>query len=272
MPELPEVETFARALRPHVEGRAITGIELLWERTVDRPDPATFCRALTGARVNAVGRRGKFLRFNLNGGATLFAHLRMSGQFEHRPAEVGPGAHPHLRARLRLEDGAWLLFIDQRKFGRLYLVDDPQEVVGGLGPEPLGPEFTSDWLTGALRGRRGEIKRLLLDQRFLAGLGNIYVSEALWQAGVHPQRAAGSLTPTEAERLHTAIVNVLQAALGHGGTSLLDQLYSLGRHQHHLAVYDRAEGQCPRCGYAVERIIQGQRSTYFCPVCQAQGD
>ncbi len=273
MPELPEVETIARKLRPLMLGRAITGVDVLWERTIDRPAPATFCQRLTGARVTEVGRRGKFLVFTLDRGLTWLVHLRMSGKFEHRPPAAGPGEHRHLRARLALDDGAWLLFINQRKFGRFYLVEDAQEVVGQLGIEPLAPEFTAAWLAEALRGRRGEIKRLLLDQHVIAGLGNIYASEALWQARIHPQRVAGSLTEAEMTRLQRAIVECLRAALDHGGTSLADQQYvypdgNLGQYQEYLRIYDRAAEQCPRCGYTVARIVQGQRSTFFCPVCQ----
>ena len=152
-------------------------------------------------------------------------------------------------------------------------MDDPREITGELGPEPLSADFTPEWLAVHLAQRRGEIKPLLLNQRFIAGLGNIYVSEALWQAGIHPQRIAGTLTEAEAHRLHAAIVSVLRQGVENGGTSLDDRQYiypdgKLGQNQHHLQVYDRAGDQCPRCGYALERIVQGQRSTYFCPVCQ----
>ncbi|MEA3309237.1 MAG: bifunctional DNA-formamidopyrimidine glycosylase/DNA-(apurinic or apyrimidinic site) lyase [Chloroflexota bacterium] len=280
MPELPEVEMVARMLRPRLVGRRIEQLELLWARTVDRPTPDEFRRQLTGATLLGVGRRGKYLLFPLDNGQTWLAHLRMTGKFlvsENPGWEAPEGAlwkPSHVRARLRLDDGAYLLYIDTRKFGRFYLVADPEEIVGALGPEPLGEGFTVDWLQAALQGRRGELKRLLLRQHFLAGLGNIYVSEALWQAGIHPQRIAGTLTSMEVTRLHAAIVAVLRAGIQHGGTSLGDRQYiypngELGQHQHHLAVYDRGDDRCPRCGYTIERIIQGQRSTYFCPVCQA---
>ncbi len=273
MPELPEVETVARMLRPDVVGRTVTSVELLWEGTIDCPDPESLCAQLTGARILAVERRGKFLKFSLDTEQILFVHLRMSGKFFVRSAEEGPGEDPHTRVRLRLDDGNWLLFVNQRKFGRFYLVDRPEEIVGNLGPEPLSPEFTPGAFTEALEGRRGEIKRLLLDQRFLAGLGNIYVSEALWRARIHPRRIAGTLTRAEAERLHAAIVETLRAGIAAGGTSLADRQYRfpdgrVGGYQERLRVYDRAGDLCPRCGYAIERIIQGQRSTYFCPVCQ----
>ncbi|MEJ5308141.1 MAG: bifunctional DNA-formamidopyrimidine glycosylase/DNA-(apurinic or apyrimidinic site) lyase [Anaerolineae bacterium] len=272
MPELPEVETIARHLAPVLTGQAIARVDVLWPRTVDRPAPDIFCAALTGARVMGVDRRGKFIQIALSTGQTLLVHLRMSGKFA--VYRDGPGEDKHARLRWQLGDGAWVVFIDQRKFGRFYLVDDPREITGDLGPEPLSAEFTPAWLAAHLAQRRGEIKPLLLDQRFIAGLGNIYVSEALWQAGIHPQRIAGTLSAAEAERLHAAIVAVLRAGVENGGTSLEDRQYvypggGTGQHQDYLGVYDRAGERCPRCGYAVERIVQGQRSTYFCPVCQA---
>lgn len=277
MPELPEVETIARKLRPHLTGRSIAAADVLWARTVDRPDAATFCRALVGQRVLDVTRRAKFLLLPLENGQMWLVHLRMTGKFFVYGAGDVPDEDSHTRARFRLDDGTQVFFSDTRKFGRFYLVDDPADVVGHLGPEPLGAEFTPEWLQSALQGRRGEIKRLLLDQTFVAGLGNIYVSEALWQAGIHPLRAAGSLTGEEAMRLHRAIVAALREGVENGGTSLGDRQYvypdgGLGRQQERLAVYERAGDTCPRCGYAVERIVQGQRSTYFCPVCQVQGD
>jgi len=270
MPELPEVETIARHLAPVLTGQTIAHVDVLWKRTVDRPTPDAFCAALTGACVMDVSRRGKFIQVALSTGQTLLVHLRMSGKF----AVIcdGPGDNKHARLRWQLGDGAWVVFIDPRKFGRFYLVDDPREITGDLGPEPLSADFTPEWLAAHLAQRRGEIKPLLLNQRFIAGLGNIYVSEALWQAGIHPQRIAGTLSAAEANRLHAAIVAALRAGLENGGTSL-DGLYAYpsggtGRNQEYLRVYDRAGEQCPRCGYAVERIVQGQRSTYFCPVCQ----
>ncbi len=273
MPELPEVETIVRKLRPHLKGRNFTEIELLWEGVVDRPDPATFCEQMMGARVAALGRRGKFLIFTLESGAHLLVHLRMTGKFRvHSPGEE-PEDDVHTRALFRMDDGAWLAYIDTRKFGRFYLVDDPAEVVGALGPEPLAESFTAETFAERLVGRRGEIKRLLLNQHFIAGLGNIYVSEALWQAGIHPERTADTLTEEEIRRLHRAITEALRAGIRNGGTSLQDRQYvypdgALGRHQERLVVYDREGERCPRCGYAVVRIVQGQRSTYFCRVCQ----
>ena len=273
MPELPEVETIARQLRPQLLQRRFERVDILWARLVDRPSAMEFSRALQGATVEAVGRRGKFLSFGLNTGQTWLVHLRMTGKFRLWNAAAPPEEDPHVRARFRLDDGTRLDYSDSRKFGRFYLVDDPQTITGALGPEPLGPEFTPAWFSAALADRRGEIKRLLLDQSFLAGLGNIYVNEALWRAGIHPQRAAHTLTVAEITRLHAAIVSVLSEGVANGGATLPDRQYvypdgALGQQQLHLAVYDRAGDRCPICGYPLERIVQAQRSTYFCPVCQ----
>ena len=273
MPELPEVETIACNLREALTDRTVTRVSVMWPRTIDRPDAASFEAQLTGARLTGIDRRGKYLVMGVAAGRSLLVHLRMSGRFDLRPAYEQPIDEAHTRVSLCLDGDTWLDFIDPRKFGRFYLVEDPGSVLSGLGIEPLSPDFTSDWLCDHLSGRRGEIKRLLLDQQFIAGLGNIYVSESLWLARIHPARAAGSLSYIECRRLHDAIVDVLQLAVDHGGTSLDDRQYvypngGLGGHQQHLSVYDRSGDACPRCGYALERIVQGQRSTYFCPVCQ----
>lgn len=273
MPELPEVETVVRGLRPVLTGRTFVEVEVLWANTVAQPDAKRFCETLTGATVRAVGRRGKYIVVTLDGGRTLLVHLRMSGKFVLSAPEAGSSDAGHVRVRLKLDDGSVLIYVDPRKFGRFFLVTDPAEVVGALGPEPLSPEFTATWLAENLAGRQGEIKRLLLDQHFLAGLGNIYVSEVLWRAQIHPLRVPGTLSEDEVKRLHAAIVDVLACAVAQGGSSLDDRQYTapdgqLGRYQNVLCVYDRAGEQCPRCKYTLERIVQGQRSTYFCPVCQ----
>jgi len=277
MPELPEVETIVRKIRPVLLGRSISAVELLWERTLDRPSPEMFRSALLGARVDAVGRRGKYIAITLGDVGQLLIHLRMSGKFVVHPPGEGPGDELHARVRLQLDDGTWLAYIDPRKFGRFYLVGDSTELLGHLGAEPLAPEFTAETLASVLQNRHAEIKRLLLDQTLLAGLGNIYANEALWRAGIHPQRTADSLDLGDVRRLHQAIVSVLGEAVAHGGTSLEDRQYvypdgGLGGHQMHLSVYDRAGEMCPRCGYALERLVQGQRSTYFCPLCQRRPD
>ncbi len=305
MPELPEVETIARGLHLQLLSRTFTSVEVSWERTVDRPDVPAFCAALTGAAVVDVGRRGKFITMGFSTGQTLLTHLRMTGQLliqpacpkdeptnqpanyhpEPRPEPVEgfaegqptPNDAPHTRVRFQLDDGRWLLFSDTRKFGRMYLVDDPLEVLGELGPEPLEDEFTPERLATMLAGRRGRIKPLLLDQRFLAGLGNIYADEALWRARVHPLRSASTLTPDEVTCLHAGIVSVLCEALEEGGTSLRDNQYrqpdgDAGAYQDLLAIYGRAGQGCLRCGATIERLVVGQRGTYICPRCQVLGN
>ncbi len=271
MPELPEVETVARGLRASLVGRTIVGVEVRWARSVVPPDPATFARRLTGQAVTDVGRRGKWVMIALSGGDTLLVHLRMTGQLVLEPQEC-PGDR-HVRVLFSLDDGHSLRFSDTRKFGRLWPVDDPADVLGDLGPEPLADDFTAARLREMLARRRGRIKPLLLNQRFLAGLGNIYADEALWRASIHPLRRANTLTPAEVRRLHRAIRYVLRAAIASGGTTLPDAAYQQadgrsGEFAGQLAVYGRAEEPCPRCGTIIERTKVNQRSTHFCPRCQ----
>ncbi len=274
MPELPEVETVVRMLRPLLLSHVFVRVWVLWERTIERPDVPAFCAALTGARVIDVARRGKYITMRFDAGLTLLTHLRMTGKLLVLPQNAPDlEADPHIRARFELDDGRWLVFSDTRKFGRMYLVDDPHKVLGHLGPEPLSAGWTPERLADMLIGRRGRIKPLLLNQRFLVGLGNIYTDEALWRAGLHPLRSAATLTPDEVARLHASIVSVLREAIEGGGTSLPDEQYrqpdgSSGAHQDALDVYGRTGQACPRCHTPVERIVVGQRGTHFCPACQ----
>ena len=277
MPELPEVETVVRALRLELISHTFVSVRALWERTVDRPDVTTFGAALKGAGVVDVTRRGKFIVLHLDTGQALLVHLRMTGKLLVQPAAgvkpLAPDEDPYARVILRLDDGRRLVFSDTRKFGRMYLVDDPLEVLGELGPEPLAADFSPQRLAEMLAGRRGRIKSLLLNQSFIAGLGNIYTDEALWRARVHPLRPAGTLAPQEVARLHRGIVSVLREAIADGGTSLRDNQYrqpdgDAGAYQDLLAVYGRTGGACPRCGATVERLVVGQRGTHICSTCQ----
>ncbi len=271
MPELPEVETIVQGLRTSLVGRAITGAEVRWARSVVPPDPVAFARCIAGQTVAQVKRRGKWIVIELNGGGALLIHLRMTGRLA---LEKGACADDrHLRVQFFLDDGRSLRFYNPRKFGRLRLVDDPAAALSRLGPEPLADDFTAARLEEMLARRRGRIKPLLLNQRFLAGLGNIYTDESLWRAGVHPLRPANTLTPDEARRLHRAIRAVLRAAIASGGTTLPDAAYQrvdgrLGEFAVQLAVYGRAGEPCPRCGASIKRIRVGQRGTHFCPHCQ----
>lgn len=272
MPELPEVETVARGLRASLVGRTIIGVEVFWPRSVIPPNPAAFTRRLTGQTVTGVERRGKWVVISLSGGDGLLVHLRMTGQLVLETEEC-PGGR-HVRVLLLLDDGRHLCFSDTRKFGRLWLVDDPAEALGDLGPEPLADDFTAARLRKMLAQRRGRIKPLLLNQRFLAGLGNIYTDEALWRAGIHPLRRADTLTPAEVRRLHRAIRSVLRAAIASGGTTLPDAAYQQpdgqsGEFASRLTVYGRAKQPCPRCGTIIERIKVSQRGTHLCPHCQS---
>ena len=272
MPELPEVETVARGLRASLIGRTIVKVEVRWARSVVSPDPTLFASRLAGQRVTDVGRRGKWVVIALSSGDTLLIHLRMTGQLVLEPGECPDDRH--IRVLFFLNDGRCLRFSDARKFGRLWLVDDPVGVLGELGPEPLADDFTAARLEEMLVRRRGRIKPLLLNQRFLAGLGNIYTDEALWRSGIHPLRRAESLTPAEVRRLHRAIQDVLREAIASGGTTLPDRTYRqadgrAGEFVQHLAVYGREGQPCPRCGAIIERIRVSQRGTHFCPRCQS---
>lgn len=277
MPELPEVEMVARGLRESLVSSAITGVEVRWPRSIvlqaeRSPEPAAFARRITGQVVTDVGRRGKWVVMALSGGDTLLVHLRMTGRLI-LEAE-GCLSDRHLRVLFFLDDGRRLHFIDQRKFGRIVLTDEPQEVLGDLGPEPLDEEFTPERFRRMLARRRGRIKPLLLNQRFLAGLGNIYADEALWRARVHPLRRADMLSWTEIRGLHGAIRAVLRAAIESGGTTLSDGTYQQtdgqpGQFAGRLAVYGRDGQPCLCCGSTVERITVNQRGTHVCPRCQS---
>jgi formamidopyrimidine-DNA glycosylase len=269
MPELPEVETISRDLRELLVGRTIEGVMVAWEGCVDRPSAAAFCDQVAGCRVEAVGRRGKFLVLNLSSGWALLVHLRMTGSL--RVREGGAPWQTHERLSFQLDDGRELRFVCVRKFGRLYLVENPDEVLGDLGPEPLQEGFSASDFRALVESRRGMIKPLLLDQRFLAGLGNIYVDEALFRARVHPRRAAHTLTRDEMDRLYGAIREVLREAILHQGTTRSDYVRpdgSEGTHQERLLVSGKAGDPCPRCGAEIERLVVGGRGTYICPVCQ----
>jgi len=270
MPELPEVETVARGLRASLLGRIITGVTVCWPRTVACPPPDEFREAVAGRRVTLVGRRGKYIILGLDRGYLLI-HLKMSGRLYVVPAGQIPDQHEH--TIFDLDDGRQLRFRDVRKFGRVYLVDEVEQVTGDLGPEPLADDFTLAEFRRRLARRSGRLKSLLLNQAFLAGLGNIYADEALFQAGLHPLRKAGSLTAVEQERLYEAIRSVLRQAIANRGTTLDDGGYidargEAGQYQEQISVYGRTGEPCLRCGVPIERLVVGGRSSHFCPSCQ----
>jgi formamidopyrimidine-DNA glycosylase len=264
VPELPEVETTAHRLEPDLVGRTISAVHLGWPRHT--PEPDLLCSLLPGRRVTRIGRRGKFIVIGLDPpDRTLLIHLRMSGRLSIVPAGTEPDPYAH--TVLTLDDGHELRFSDTRKFGQLYLPADPNQILGKLGPEPLSAEFTPDWLVEALSGRRRAIKPLLLEQSFVAGLGNIYADEVLFRARIDPRRPANSLANREVQELHAAIRQVLREAIDHQGTSL-DWVYPEGGMEDRLQVYGRADEPCVCCQTPIERIVLGQRGTYFCPSCQ----
>jgi len=280
MPELPEVETIVRDLRPHLEGRAIADVEVSWPRTIAEPaeDVEAFRNGVVGRRIVQVGRRGKLIWLRLDDGQSVVIHLRMSGRLVLLPAASGR----HLRVTFALAHASGpgqgepehicLYFYDQRKFGRIWLTRDAARMFGDLGPEPMEAAFGIEELALLLARRRGALKPLLLNQRVIAGLGNIYVDEALFRAGVHPQRAANTLSREEDVSLHSAIEAVLQHAIELHGTTF-DGLFvrpggEEGRHQEGLQVYGRAGLPCTRCGTPIERIVVAGRGTHFCPRCQ----
>ena len=270
MPELPEVETVARGLSQVMVGRTFTGVTVRWPRTIARPAVDQFARRIVGRQVLAVGRRGKYVRMTLDEGYLLI-HLKMSGRLRVASADQVPDKHVH--TVFDLDNGEQLWFRDVRKFGRVYLVDQPEEVTGALGPEPLEDAFTLADFRTRLSRRSGRLKSLLLNQEFLAGLGNIYADEALFAARLHPLRRADSLTADEQRWLYEAIRAVLSRAVANRGTTLDDQGYTdaegrAGGYQDQIAVYGRTGAPCLVCQTPIERIVVGGRSTHFCPRCQ----
>ena len=282
MPELPEVETVRRGLAPVLEGRAIAAAELR------RPDlrwpfPERMAERLAGKRVLALRRRSKYLLADLSSGESLLVHLGMSGRmlvsgdplgaFHHtRPT---PGKHDHVI--LDIEGGARVTFNDARRFGAMDLVATAEAeahwLLAGLGPEPLGNAFHEDYLVARLRGRAVPIKAALLDQRVVAGLGNIYASEVLHRAGIAPARKTGRISAARLAALVPVIRAVLAEAIEAGGSSLRDYRQAdgeLGYFQHSFRVYDRAGAPCPApgCGGTIARIVQSGRASFYCPNCQ----
>lgn len=269
MPELPEVETTVRGLRPVLEGQVIASVEARREG-LRRPFPPDLRQRLTGARVTALGRRAKYGLVTIDRGETMIFHLGMSGRWRVDPGEVLP--HDHLM--IETAAGRRLALNDPRRFGSvdLWPTDrlDAWPAFAAIGPEPLGPEFTGAYLRHALAGRRTSIKLALLDQRIVAGLGNIYVCEALYHARIQPRRAAGRIALPRLARLVEAVHQVLDAAIEAGGSSLRDYARpdgELGYFSKQFAVYGRA-GQPCGCGGTVLRYAEGGRSTFWCPACQ----
>jgi formamidopyrimidine-DNA glycosylase len=281
VPELPEVETIVRSLnnpldlpftqlnqlssRPGIVGRVVSEGKIYWARSLVTPTPEEFCALMVGQRVRAVTRRGKFLVFQLDS-HFLLIHLRMSGDILILPAGQTRDIK-HDRAELCFQDGDRMVFNDPRKFGRMWLVKDPEEVTSALGTEPLSELLTVDVLYRKLNSTARQIKPLLLDQTFLAGLGNIYTDEALFLAKIHPQTKANQLSEPEAASLLNAIRMVLNEGIRRNGASI-DWVYRGGEFQNYFQVYQRTGEKCLSCGTLISRITVGQRGTHYCPSCQ----
>ncbi|HZM73210.1 MAG TPA: bifunctional DNA-formamidopyrimidine glycosylase/DNA-(apurinic or apyrimidinic site) lyase [Candidatus Polarisedimenticolia bacterium] len=280
MPELPEVETVARDLRPRVVGARIAGTRTNWLKTLRSGDPAAFGAAVIGREIVGTTRRAKLVVLELDDGQAITIHLKMTGQLFVVPAETPEDAY--VRAVVSFDDGRELRFRDIRKFGRIGIASRDGvsgDLIGelggpktfrGFGPEPLDPAFTLSTFRRRIRGRRGRLKSLLLDQAFIAGVGNIYADEALWAAKLHPLRTAQTLRPADERHLYSHLRRLLEEAVERRGSSIDD--YTApdgdGSMQEHLAVYGRTGEPCERCGRPIRRFFLGGRGTHFCSWCQ----
>jgi formamidopyrimidine-DNA glycosylase len=273
VPELPEVETIASDLRPLVVGRTIATVDLRFPSIVRHPEPEVFARDLPGQRVEALHRRGKYMLLRLTGGGVLVIHLGMTGQLLHKLPE--DARRPHTHVVLTLDNGTELRYSDPRRFGRL-LLGTEEELVAALklprlGPEPLDPEFTPRELHRRLSGRRAPLKVLLLDQKILAGIGNIYADEACYRARIRPDRPPAAISRARVKRLHAALRESLLLGIVNRGSSIDDyvDLYGAkGRQQEELQVYGRGGKPCLSCGRPLTLIRLGGRATVFCRRCQ----
>lgn len=275
MPELAEVETLRRDVEAEYLGRRIVRVEATGRRSLRRhDDPAEFVSRVEGRRLEATGRRGKYLLLHLDSGDSVVAHMGMSGQLLRLDAGAAPVRHTHVR--LGFEATADLRFVDPRTFGQMYVTtpaptgEIPE--LAHLGFDPLAPD-AGERLRALLAGRPTRLKPLLMDQSRIAGIGNMYADEILWAAALHPHRAAASVTGPEVAALHRAARDVLEEAIRRRGSSLADEQYRdlygrLGSYQELHRVYDRAGSPCPRCGGIIVRVRDGGRSSHFCPGCQ----
>ena len=287
MPELPEVETVVRSLRPLLAGQRIKGLLCYWPRALAATEDSLSFKALhkklQGTEISSLERRGKFLILNIKNApkaprqkraaqSSILIHLRMTGKLYLLPQV--PQDKKHLSAAFLLSNKHYLIFEDQRRFGRIYYCadeDQKEKYLAPLGPEPLSADFTKDWLQDNLSLRSRQIKPLLLDQTFIAGLGNIYVDESLWEAQIHPQTPAKSLKKKFVLRLHTAIRKILKKAIQANGTSFMDFRFlggQKGGYTEQLLVFRRTKQKCLRCKEKIVRIIVAQRSSHICPACQ----
>jgi formamidopyrimidine-DNA glycosylase len=274
MPELPEVQTVVTELQAsELVGQLIKKVRVRWPRSIDTLSIGQFQRRLKNQTISEIDRRGKYIVIDLSGAHDLLIHLRMTGRIQ--LTDVAKPVDKHHHIILELSDGRQLRFFDPRKFGRWYLVLDKNVILGKLGPEPLSKTFSAKRLSRMLQKKHRILKPLLLDQAFIAGLGNIYVDEALWEAALHPTRRSSSLSEKEATKLHRSIRKVLRRGIKNMGTTLTSgqtTFYSVkgqkGRNRHELNVFRQTGLPCPRCRSLIERLVVGQRSTHVCPQCQ----
>ena len=274
MPELPEVETVRRSLARHVIGREIMAVRVFLPRLVKWPEPDLFAARLTGRTIREIDRTGKYLRLRLDDTTEFIVHLKMTGELMFADNGV-PEDMGFVRAEVRFADGAALFFGDARTLGALYALR-PEELprlasMMAMGPEPLTEAFSTAYLGDIARGRRAKIKSFLLNQKYVGGLGNIDADEALFRAGLHPERLASSLSPAEVKRLHAAVNEVIREGIEDGGTTIRnyrDGEGHVGLHQDKLRVYQRTGAPCLACGTPIQRVLIGGRGTHYCPKCQ----
>lgn len=272
MPELPEVETVRRTLQPTLIGRRIADVvRIAWPGTIAEPSPEEFSQRLQGRAIQAIDRRAKYLIIRLDRDEALVVHLRMTGQLTLVDSQAEPDKHTHVV--LRLDTSEQIFFRDTRKFGRMWLLDHAglAALDRKLGPEPLDDTLTTEAFRALIRRRKGRLKQLLLDQAVIAGLGNIYVDEALWLAQLHPLATVGQISDAQIDALYAAIRDVLTSGIEKRGTTFAnyrDALGAKGSNQNYLNVYDRKNQPCTRCGSLIERIIVVQRGTHICAHCQ----
>jgi len=265
MPELPEVETVARELRQTITGRQISAVKAHWKKSFDNQSKA----GLSGQNIISISRKGKYLIVALSH-TFLIIHLRMTGQLIYRD-EYDQHSDSHLRAQIDFSDGSKLLFRDTRKFGRIYHVDNPEHLLGEVGMDAMDSEMTADFFINVLAEHNTGIKALLLSQREISGLGNIYVDESLFRAGIHPAVKARQISEEKALGLYESIRHILSSAIENMGSTISDyrDIYgSSGTNQNFFKVYQRTGKACTECGAPIKRMIIGSRSTHYCPKCQ----
>ncbi|WP_418792094.1 DNA-formamidopyrimidine glycosylase [Phosphitispora sp. TUW77] len=273
MPELPEVETIRRSLEHKIKGKIFTGVDIYLEKILKGIDPGEFDEKLKGKKITGISRRGKYLIIQLAGGLVIVVHLRMTGQLLYCSAEQEKSKYTHMI--FHLSDQGELRFVDQRQFGKVQFLPakdlENHSSLKNLGVEPLSDEFTRGFFMKGLKNRRVKIKPLLLEQEFIAGIGNIYADEALFRAKVNPEKVASNLSSREASKLFIAIKEVLEEGIENKGTSIKDYIDgdgNQGNNQNNLRVYGREGQPCIKCGTEIQRVVIRGRSSHFCPKCQ----